>query len=301
MRVTTAFNKMLAICGASVVKVTFAPEGVVVGLKRRFKKLSCPCGHKSNAAYDSSVRRWRHLDLGACRLFIECEIRRLNCPNCKRVRTEQVPWARSGARHTKDFEDVVAFMAQRMDKTTIAKLLRVSWKAVANIVIRVVSSSIDDSRLDDLYRIGVDEVCYRKGHRYLTIVADHDRDGAVVWAKEGKDANTLKSFFDELGDERKAKLQAVSLDMGGAYGKATTQEVPHAVQCIDPFHVVQLANLNVDRARRWAWNLERPSKRSKKLPRGRPPGPASPKTDAVKAGWVKDTRWALLKDPDTLT
>jgi transposase len=117
----------------------------------------------------------------------EAEIRRLCCRRCKRVRTEQVPWARPGARHSRDLEDVVAFLAQRVDKTTVARLLRVSWEAVANIVTRVVTEAIDDARLDELYRIGVDEISYRKGHRYLTVVADHDRQGAVVWAAEGHD------------------------------------------------------------------------------------------------------------------
>lgn len=206
MRVRTAFNTMLAIPGATVASVTFAPEGVVVGLRRRFKRLTCPCGHKSRAVYDSSTRCWCHLDLGACRLLLKCEIRRLACRPCGRIRTEQVPWARPGARHTRDFEDVVAFLAQRVDKTTVARLLRVSWEAVANIVNRVVSDQIDDARLDELYRIGADEISYRKGHRYLTVVADHDRAGAVVWAVEGKKAETLKAFDDELGEERKARL-----------------------------------------------------------------------------------------------
>jgi transposase len=199
---------MLAIPGATVAEVRFTPAGIVVGLRRCFKKLTCPCGSTTRAAYDSSVRRWRHLDLGSCRLLLEFEIRRLNCRRCGRVRTEQVPWARPGARHARDFEDVVAFLAQRVDKTTIARLLRVSWEAVANVVMRVVADKIDDSRLDDLYRIGVDEVSYRKGHRCLTVVADHDSDGAVVWAKEGNNAETLKAFYDELGDDRKARLQA---------------------------------------------------------------------------------------------
>lgn len=298
MRATTAFNKMLAIPGASVATVSFTPEGIVVGLRRRSRKLTCPCGLSTRAAYDSSVRRWRHLDLGACKLMLEGEIRRLECPRCERVRTEQVLWARPGARHTRDFEDVVAFLAQRVDKTTIAKLLRVSWEAVANIVMRVVTDKIDDSRLNDLYRIGVDEVSYRKGHRYITVVADHDKDGAVVWAAEGKNAETLKTFYDELGDERKAKLQAVSLDMGLAYETATTQEVSHVNQCVDPFHVVALANTAINKARRWSWNLERHAnpkpKRSVGRPRkGSPPTPTKPR-------WVKHTRWALLKDPGDL-
>lgn len=298
MRATTAFNKMLVIPGATVAEISFTPEGVVVSLRRRYRRLTCPCGFKTRAGYDTSIRRWRHLDLGACRLLLECDIRRLDCPGCKRVRTEQVPWARPGAGHTRDLEDVVAFLAQRVDKTTIAKLLRVSWEAVANIVVRVVADKIDDSRLDDLYRIGVDGVSYRKGHRYLTVVADHDRDGAVVWAGEDHNAETLKAFYDELGDERKAELQAVSLDMSKAYAKATAEEVPHATQCVDPFHVAALANEAIDKARRWAWNLERRTNPAPKRKRGRPPkGSTLPPN---KPRWVKHTRWALLKDPNDL-
>jgi transposase len=81
-----------------------------------------------------------------------------------------------------------------VDKTTITKLLPVSWEAVARIVTDVVTDTIDDTRLDELYRIGVDEVSYRNGHRYVTVVADHDRDGAVVWAAEGKDHTVLEAY-----------------------------------------------------------------------------------------------------------
>ena len=299
MRVTTAFNKMLAIPGAHVTGVTFTPSAVVIQLRLRRRRLHCPCGYETRASYDRSVRRWRHLDLGACRLLLEAEIRRLSCPRCDRVRTEQIPWARPGARLTRDLEDLVAFMAQRMDKTTVARLLRVSWEAVARAVVRVVADQIDDGRLDELYRIGVDEISYRKGHRYLTVVADHDRSGAVVWAAEGKKADTLRAFYDELGDERRARLQAVSLDMGSAYATATSEEVPHAMQCIDPFHVVGAANEAIQRTRRWAWNTERATNPVPKRPRGRPPKGSSPPPDRPR--WIKHTRWALLKDPDHLS
>ena len=129
MRVTTAFNTMLGIAGSSVTTVEFTPVGVIVGLRARRRRLQCPCGWQTHATYDRSVRRWRHLDLGACRLFVESEIRRLHCRRCGRVRTEQVPWARPGARLTRDLEDLVAFCAQRMDKTTVARLLRISWRS----------------------------------------------------------------------------------------------------------------------------------------------------------------------------
>ena len=110
MRVTTAFNKMLAIEGASVRSVTFTPAGIEVGLRRRARRLRCPCGWSTRAVYDRSTRRWRHLDLGASRLILVAEVRRLHCRRCRRVRTEQVPWARPAARFTRDFEDVVAWL-----------------------------------------------------------------------------------------------------------------------------------------------------------------------------------------------
>jgi len=298
MRVTTAFNRMLDIPGASVASVQFTPDGMVVGLRRRSRRLTCPCGWSTRATYDPANRRWRHLDLGACRLFVECEIRRLRCRACARVRTETVPWARPAARHTRDLEDVVAWLAQRVDKTTVARLLRVSWEAVAAIVVRVVGEQLDPARLDRLFRVGVDEVSYRKGHRYLTIVADHDRAGAVVWAGEGRSAATLEGFYAELGPARCARLTAVSLDMGAAYKAATDRHAPGAAQCVDPFHVVKAANEAIDKTRRWAWNRARQHPVPKR-PRGRPPADAAP-PPRDPARWVKRTRWALLKDPARL-
>ena len=304
MRATTAFNKMLAIPGAHVAAVTFTPKGIVVDLARRAKRLRCPCGWSTRAVYDRSTRSWRGLDLGASKLILRAEIRRLSCRGCGRVRTEDVPWARPGARFTRDFEDVVAWLAQRMDKTAITRLLRCSWEAVANIVSRVVADQLDDSRLEEVYRIGVDEVSYRKGHRYLTVVADHDRDGAVIWAGEGKKAVTLEAFYDQLGETRTAQLQAVSMDLGAAFKKATDTKAPQARQCADPFHVVALANEAINKSRRWCWNLERDKARAAANEadakrRGRPPA-GTPPPPRDQARWVKHSRWALLKDPDAL-
>jgi transposase len=303
VRATTAFNKILAIPGAHVTAVTFTPDGVVVDLARRAKRLRCPCGWSTRAVYDRSRRSWRGLDLGATKVVLRAEIRRLSCRRCGRVRTEQVPWARSGARFTRDFEDVVAWLAQRMDKTAITRLLRCSWEAVANIVTRVVADQLDDARLEEVYRLGVDEVSYRKGHRYLTVVADHDQDGAVIWAGEGKNAATLEKFYDQLGEARCAQLRAVSMDLGAAYRKATDTKAPQARQCVDPFHLVALANEAINKARRWAWNLERDKARQVAAAagpkrRGRPPAGSPPARDQPR--WVKHTRWALLKDPDAL-
>jgi transposase len=102
-----------------VVDVGFSGEGVVVTVSlRRRRRVRAQCGQTGRRleVRDRRVKRWRHLDVGANRCFIECELRRLRCRDCG-VRLEPVPWARPGAHHTRDFEDVVAWLAQQMAKT----------------------------------------------------------------------------------------------------------------------------------------------------------------------------------------
>jgi len=140
VRVTTAFNRVVGLPGAWVASASFTDAGIVLGLRRRGRWLSRPCGQRTRARYDSSRRRWRHLNFGACRVWLEADVHRIDCRDCGRVRTEQVPWARPGSRHTADFEDVVGWLAQRMDKTSVARLMCCSWEAVDHIVGRVVAA-----------------------------------------------------------------------------------------------------------------------------------------------------------------
>jgi len=108
MRASTAFNRILQLPGVTVSSVEITDDAIVVGIRARRQLLSCPdCGYRCRGRYDQSRRRWRHLDLAGSKLFLEASIRRLVCPNCG-VRTEAVPWARPGARHTRDFEDMVS-------------------------------------------------------------------------------------------------------------------------------------------------------------------------------------------------
>lgn len=241
MRVTTAFNRALAVPGAWVAAVSFTGDGIVVGLRRRGRWLCCPCGWRSRARYDTSRRRWRHLDFGACKVWLEADVHRLACAACGRVRTEAVPWARAGARFSRDFEDVIAWLAQRMDKTSVARLLRCSWEAVDHIVTRVVAEHIDDARLDRLYRIGVDEISYRRGHQYLTVVADHD-SGRVVWVGKQRTKEAFERFFTALGEGRTAELAAITLDASSIYLSVARDRAPGATICLDPFHVVKWCN-----------------------------------------------------------
>src|SRR5437899_3023419 len=212
MRVTTAFNRLLRLPGASVIDVSFAAEGVIVTVRlRRRRRVCSSCGQTGShlQIHDRRTKRWRHLDLGSSRCVIECELRRLRCRDCG-VHLEAVPWARPDAHHTRDFEDVVAWLAQQMAKKPIAGLLRIAWDSVGRIVQRVVAEHLDEERLHGLVTIGVDEISYRRHQRYLTSVVDH-RSGVIVWCSPGRNSDTLKEFFDLLG-ERKHSIRAVSID-----------------------------------------------------------------------------------------
>jgi transposase len=167
VRVQTAFNRVLRLPGASVIDVCLGGEGVIVCVRLRRRRRVCwGCGQTGRHlhVHDRRVKRWRHLDLGANGCVIERELRRLRCPACG-VRSEPVPWARPEAHHTRDLKDVLAWLAQQIAKTAITGLLRIGWDTVERIVERVVADHLDETRLDGLVAIGVDEISYRRGQR----------------------------------------------------------------------------------------------------------------------------------------
>ena len=206
--------------------------------------------------------------------------------------------------------DLAAWLATKTDKTAICRLVRIDWQTVGRIVQRVGDELLDRDRLSDLFEISIDEVAWRKGHRYLTLVGDHRRR-CVVWGAEGK-GQAADAFFADLDadqpvdgepgedaetpavqeieaadepavGERASKLVAVSMDMGEGYAKSVRRHAPQAVICIDNYHVVALATKALDEVRREHWNQLR----------------ATGDPDAAKA--FKDGRWSLLKNPADLT
>ena len=286
MRVTTAFNRLLSLEGVSVAEVMFETGVVVVDVALRRRRLCCPeCEFSTAARYDTRpvFSTWRHTDMGRWKVLVRAGLRRLRCPT-HGVRVEAVPFARHRSGFSRDFEDLVAYLATKTDKTTITRLSRVDWDSVGRICERVVADGLDPGRLDGLVNIGVDEVSWRKHHRYLTLVTDHTGK-KIVWGAEGKDTATLDAFFEEVGEDRSAALQAVSMDMGAAFLRSVRAKghAPQAVICIDPFHAVQLVTKALDVERRKTWNELR------QLP------------DQAAAKKFKGARWSLLKRPENLT
>lgn len=286
MRVTTAFKRLLRLRGVNVSGVEFLDGLIVVTVTLRRFRAVCPhCHFATPIAYDvrPAKSRWRHLDLGVWKVEVTARLRRLRCPT-HGVVTESVPFADPGAHFTRDFDRLLAWLATKMDKTSVSRLCRVSWRSVGRACQRVAVSDLDPGRLEGLVRIGVDEISWRKHHKYLTLVLDHDR-GRVVWGAPGRDSATLDGFFEELGPERSAAIEAVSLDLGPAYLKSVTAEghATRAIVCADPFHLVKIVGDALDEVRRDLWQELR------RLP------------DDRWAKAFKGSRWALLKNPEDLT
>ncbi len=250
------------------------------------------CGRRS-PGYDhgDGRRRWRALDAGTTRVFIEADAQRVQC-RLHGPTVARVPWARHGVGHTRDFDAMAAWLTVRTSKSATCQLLRVAWRTIGSIITRVNNDiEVTVDRLSGLRRIGIDEISYKRGHRYLIVVVDHDT-GRLVWAGPGRSEAALNVFFDELGEQRAAEITHVSADMADWIAKTVTARAPNAIRCADPFHVVAWAIEALDTERRRAWN-QASGRKIKASPgrRGRTTGDSRQ---------ISRSRYALWKNPDDL-
>jgi transposase len=241
------------------------------------------CGRRARRRDEGDGRRrWRALDLGTTRCQLAAGAPRVSCP-AHGVVVAAVPWARPGSRFTTAFEDQAAWLCARMPVSAAAVLMRTTWRSLQAILVRV-TADLDGGRdrLEGLRRIGIDEKAWRKGHRYITVITDHDT-GRLIWAAEGRNQDTLRRFFGDLGPERSALLEQVSADGAEWIHAVVTEKAPGAVICLDPFHIVKWGTGALDKLRRrLAAELRGAGKDGQ-------------------ASTIKGTRWALIKNPADLS
>ena len=287
MRNARLWEKLLGVNGTVVENVVLDEDAeVVVASVRARKEARGRCGicQRKCPGYDRGEgrRRWRALDLGTVPTWLEADAPRVRCPE-HGVVVASVPWARHGAGHTRGFDDMAAWLATHCAKSAVEELMRVAWRTVGSIVTRVAADArAATDPLDKLVRIGIDEISYKKGHKYLVVVVDHDT-GKLVWAKPGRDKKTLGAFFDALGEERCRQIRLVSADGAGWIATVVADRCKNATRCMDPFHVVQWCTDALDEVRREVWNAAR-NGGMKTL-----------------AGDLKGARFALWKNPEDLT
>jgi transposase len=198
------------------------------------------------------VRSWRHIDAGFATVELRAVARRVDCGSCGPT-VAAVPWARHDSAFSRAFEDLVVHDAVVGNKQAAADRYGISWRAVNNMCARLATEALGRvDLLDGLIAVAIDEVKYKKGHRYLTVVCDHVT-GRVIWAAKGRSKDTVNGFFDALGD-RADQLQFVTADGATWITEVVAERAPDAVVCLDTFHVIGWATTALDEVRRQEWN-----------------------------------------------
>lgn len=292
MRVKKVLRTVLGLCHAVVIVASELQEQGEGARPRLVVQIRTRVGHKGRCGrcgtrspwFDrgEGERRWRHVDVGYATCELVADAPRVTCPDHGPT-VGEVPWARHDTAFSRAFEDLVVHDAIVGNKQAAADRYAISWRAVNNACVRVATEALGRvDLLDGLVAVAIDEVKYKKGHKYLTVVCDH-LTGRVVWATKGRSKQTVGAFFSALGDERSAALGFVTCDGAEWIHTVVAAKAPEAIVCLDTFHVIGWATDALDEVRRGEWNTLRQA------------GAASA------AKQFKGLRWLLLRNWENLS
>ncbi len=235
------------------------------------------CGSRQVISRGHAERQFLALPIGSRKTTVALPIPRVECQACGRVRQVEVPFADPRRSYTKAFERYVLELSRRMTIRDVAHHLDVGWDMVKDIQKRDLSRRYAKPKLKHLRALAIDEIAVARGHRYLTVVMDLE-SGAVVFVGDGKGADALNPFWKRLRPSG-AKIEAVAMDMSGAYQAAVRANLRQAVIVFDRFHVVKLFNDKLSELRRALYREA---------------------TDVQHKEVLKGTRWLLLKNAPNL-
>jgi transposase len=213
-------------------------------------------------------------------VFFVYALRRVDCPQCG-VKAEEVPWCRGKETHTRTYQWFLAQWARRMSWQEVARVFHTSWQSVFQAVKHSVFWGLAHDTWQAVRTLGVDEIAWRKGHSYLTLVYQLDEDRKrLLWVGREREEETLEKFFHLLGEQRSAEVEFVCSDMWRPYLNVIARRARQAVHVLDRFHVMRLMNKAIDEVRR---------AEVKRLER-----------DGYEPV-LKHSRWCLLKRPENRT
>jgi transposase len=275
---TSLLYHAFGIRGYDYVRTDFRGGRVIFTIAQDPEDYRCSaCGSRDVISRGHVERRFRNLPIGDRPTAVILPIPRVECHGCGAVRQVKVPFADPRRSYTRAFERYALELSRRMTIRDVAHHLDVGWDLIKDIQKRDLSRRYAKPKLKHLRAIAIDEIAVASGHRYLTTVLDLD-SGAVAFVGDGKGADALKPFWKRLRPSG-AKIEAVAMDMSGAYQSAVRAHLPKAVIVFDHFHVVKLCNDKLSELRR---ELYREA------------------TDVQHKEVLKGTRWLLLKNPENL-
>lgn len=199
-------------CDAAKASIEILPH-------KGFKPVCHRCGHKADSAHSWTKRRVRDLNLATAQVWLNCHYRKLFCPVCQRISTEDLELFDPYIRVTRRLAYYVYQLCEVMTVSEVANHLDLNWKTVKTIDKKFLEQRYAHPDLNGLRILAVDEIAVRRGHQYLTVVMDY-LSGRVVFVGKDRKAETLISFFDQMNPKQRQSIEAVAMDMWDPFIKA---------------------------------------------------------------------------------
>jgi transposase len=265
--------KMVGIAGGLAIFIEIVPR---IGSN----PICSVCGQRGTWYDTMKTRYFEFVPLWGIPVFFTYAMRRVDCPQCG-VKIESVPWAEGKHSLTITYMQFLAKWAKRLSWQETAKAFRTSWDKVFHSVEYAVKWGLAHRDLSDVHSIGVDEVLWHRGHKYLTVVYQVDSEcKRLLWVGKDRTVKTLLKFFREFGKERSSRLLYICSDMWKPYLKVIAKKAAQAIHVLDRFHIAQHMNKAIDKVR-------------------------AQETRELKARGLNpvltNSRWCLLKRPENLT
>jgi transposase len=222
---------------------------VIIRPRKNSRAICSGCG-KPGSCYDHQQERlFEFVPLLGYPVYFRYRMRRVNCKDCG-VKIESVPWSDGKQTMTKTFMQFLASWAKKLSWQETARSFHTSWQKVFGSVKYVVTWGLENRELDNVESIGVDEIAWKKGHKYLTLVYQIDTDCVrLLWIGKDRTAKTLLRFFRLFGKERSQRLKHICSDMWRAYIKVIKKKASQALHILDRFHIMTKFNKAIDEIR----------------------------------------------------
>ena len=220
-------------------------------LPRKNGHLICSgCGRYASG-YDSplGVRKFEFIPFWGYPVFFLYQMRRVDCPSCG-VKVEKVPWADGKNHLSKVYMQFLANWAKALSWKEVSVRFRVNWGKVFRSVKYIVEWGLSHRSLEGITAIGADEIQWRRGHKYLTLVYQINPNCVrLLWIGKERTEESFSKFFDMLGDKKAKVIEYVCSDMWRPYLNVIKERVPHAIHILDRFHIVSNINKAIDEVR----------------------------------------------------
>ncbi len=254
LQLITILNRCHHFPGFVYQQARFSSDHMSIEIAVRPRKGSgavCSRCHQPAPGYDQlSERRFEFIPFWGFLVFLLYSMRRVDCRRCEAVVVEEVPWGDGKRTLTRAYMLFLARWARRLSWKETAEAFRTSWEKVFDAVEHVVAFGLENRKLGAIDAIGVDEIQYAKGHKYLTLVYQIDLDVTrLLWVGKERTIESFQGFFTTIGDEVASKIVFVCSDMWEPYLKVIREKCSDALHILDRFHIVAKMNQALDDVR----------------------------------------------------